>query len=77
MSGGKAGMFRRKRTEHRNGDMASASLERAERDVAEQREKLAAELPLRRTLADIREQNHLAEELYAVLSERRGEGRRP
>jgi hypothetical protein len=67
-------MFRRKKTE-RPSRAAEESLERAEADAAKQRDALAAELPLRRTLADIRAKNHLAEELYQVLSQRRTEGR--
>jgi hypothetical protein len=67
-------MFGRKKPEHGIG-AAAAHLERAERDAAEQRAKLAAEMPLRQQLHEIRAQNHLAEELYQVLSARRAEGK--
>lgn len=76
-------MFRRKKNEQRapvagaaeSQAAADASLARAEQDVAHQRERLAAEIPLRRQLQEIRAKNHLAEQLYAVLSERRSEGK--
>jgi hypothetical protein len=53
---------------------ADAMLARAEQDVEEQRVKLAADMPLRKQLQEIRAKNHLAEQLLAALSERR-EGR--
>jgi hypothetical protein len=64
-------MFRRKKTEP--SPAAAASLERAIRDADEQRAKLEAEMPLRARLRQIRAENHLAQQLYEVLSERRGQ----
>lgn len=63
-------MFRRKTEHPRPG--AAASLEQANRDAAEQRDKLEAEMPLRNRLREIRAENHLARALLEVLSERRG-----
>lgn len=69
-------MWRRKRTDQGGSPRATADLARAEREAAEQRAKLEAEMPLMAKLRDIRAANHLSDELYQVLSARRNEQRR-
>ena len=73
MATGKGIMFRRRKTEPRQpSPEAAAALARADADAEQQQALLHAEAPLRSRLAEIRAHNHLAAELYAVLSQRRG-----